>query len=121
MTDARFWWSRPLHRGASVVVAVIALTHVGATAVYYDGWSPAAVWFSGTGLGLLLLSVINWAHVGLEPCNLPTAPVVRAANWVFAAFGVAALVAVPKPLASVLVLALLLQAVAARATLRGPA
>ncbi|MGI8617725.1 MAG: hypothetical protein ACR2L6_01380 [Gemmatimonadaceae bacterium] len=120
MTDARFRWSRPLHRGASVVVAVIALVHIATTAVFYDGWSPAAVWFSGTGLGLLLLAVINWAHVGVEPCILPTAPVVRAANWVFTVFGVAALMAVPEPQAGVLVLALLLQAVAARTTLRGP-
>jgi hypothetical protein len=67
---------------------------------------------------LLLLAVVNWAHVGVEPCDMPTAPVVRWANFAFAMFGVAALVAVPVPQAFVIALALVGQSLAGLRTLR---
>lgn len=59
---------------------MVALAHSGLTAMIYDSWRPAAVWFLGTGLGLLLLAVMNWAQVGLGPCEQPTAPVVPLAG-----------------------------------------
>jgi hypothetical protein len=62
--------------------------------------------------------LMNWAHVGLEPCSLPTAVAVKWANWVYAAFGVAALIAVPQPHAFVLVAALTAQALASQHTLQ---
>jgi hypothetical protein len=64
---------------------------------------------------------MNWSHVGIEPCRLPTAPVVRWANFIFVVYGVGAVVAVPEPQAYLILAALALQAIAGSVTLRGPA
>ena len=90
------------------------------TACLYEQWHSDAVWFFGTGLSLIFVSAMNWAHIGLAPCNLPTAPVVRYANTVYALFGLGSAVAVPEPQTFVLVGALMVQAVASRVTLIGP-
>jgi hypothetical protein len=112
-------WRR-VHRTASYLVALISLVHIGVTFVMYDEWSPDAVWFVGTGVGLLCMAVVNIAHVGLEPCLQPTAPVVRRLNWLLVGLGVAAVVAVPQPQAYAILLGLIAQAAAGHATLAGP-
>lgn len=114
----RHW--RRIHLVSSGVAGGVALIHSALTPVLYGSWSPNAVWFLGTGLGLLLLAVSNWSHVGCEPCHQPTAPVVRWANFVFLALGLGALIAVPQPQAFLLVVALAGQAIAGCFTLRGP-
>ncbi|HXV85451.1 MAG TPA: hypothetical protein VD793_02075 [Gemmatimonadales bacterium] len=119
LTDPAFARWRRVHRSASFVLAGLGALHSALTPVLYRAWSPGAVWFLGTGLGLLLLSVMNLAHVGLVPCTLPTAPAVRAANWVFLLFGIGALIAVPQPQAVVIVVALVAQAVGGHHTLPG--
>lgn len=119
LTPAYLFWRR-FHLIASGLLAVIALTHSALTFVFYSGWTPDSVWFLGTGLGLLLLAALNWTHIGIEPCHLPTARLVRLANWVFVLFGVGAVMAVPQPQAFAVLAALLGQAVAARWTLPGP-
>jgi hypothetical protein len=83
----------------------------------YDEWSPDAVWFLGTGIALLTIAVVNWAHLGEEPCTLPTAKVVRWLNLVYLLFGIGAVVAVPEPQAYVILAGLVLQAVAGTRTL----
>ena len=103
------------------MVALVALVHCAMTFMIYQDWNPDAVWFVGTGTGLLAIAVMNIAHVGLEPCRQPTAPAVRWLNWLFVALGLAALYAVPEPQALVIVLGLLGQAIAGLATLQGPA
>lgn len=113
-------WRRA-HRVASGVLIGMGLMHCAVTPIAYSTWSPDAAWFLGTGLGLVLLGVFNWGHVGLEPCRMVTAPLVRVANWVYTLFGVGALVAVPEPQAAVIVAALLVQAIASRQTLPGGA
>jgi len=113
-------WRR-IHRGASATVALLAAVHMLLTLRLYQEWAADALWFLTAGLGLFLLAVVNWAHVGLEPCPQPTAPVVRWANYVYVLLGAAALAAVPEPQAVVLVVSLVAQAVAGRATLRGSA
>jgi hypothetical protein len=119
LADPAFRVWRRVHRSASLALALVASAHAALTAVFYEQWSANAVWFLGTGLGLLLLAVMNLAHVGLEPCRMPTAPALRAANWVFAVFGIGAFVAVPQPQAAVIVVALIAQAVSAHRTLPG--
>jgi hypothetical protein len=114
-----FW--RHVHRFASGLLVVIALTHSGLTFVLYSGWSPDPVWFLGTGLGLLLLAGMNWVHIGVVPCRLPTVRLVRLANWVFVLFGFGAVIAVPEPQAFTVQAALVGQAVAAGWTLPGSA
>ena len=109
---------RVVHRTASAILGGFAVVHSGLTVLLYDAWSPDAVWFLGTGLGLLLLAAANWSHVGLEPCDLPTAPVIRWANYVFAGFGIGAVIAVPEPQAFVILSTLVVQAVAGTATLQ---
>lgn len=111
---------RHIHRISSGLVALVAGIHCAVTFVIYDEWSPDAVWFFGTGVGLLSIAIINIAHVGLEPCRQLTAPVVRWLNWLFVALGIGALVAVPEPQALVIVAGLVGQAVASLVTLPGP-
>ncbi|CAN5166896.1 hypothetical protein BH24GEM2_BH24GEM2_07740 [soil metagenome] len=112
---------RGVHLGSSGLVALLALAHATFSFFAYASWSADAAWFLGTGLGLLLLSTLNLSHIGVEPCQQPTTRLVRIANWVFVAFGVAAVVAVPMPQAFAVLAGLLGQAVAASRTLPGPA
>ncbi len=113
----RAW--RRIHRTSSFVVGFVSLVHIGVTFIMYDEWSPDAVWFLGTGVGLFCMAVMNVAHVGLEPCALPTAPAVRWLNWMLVALGLAAIVAVPEPQALLILLGLVGQAIASSVTLRG--
>ena len=113
-------WRR-VHLTASWALALVALAHSALTALLYPSWTPDAVWFLGTGLGLLLLAATNLSHIGIEPCAQPTARLVRPANWGFLLFGLGAVVAVPEPQAILVVLALLGQAVASHWTLPGTA
>ena len=107
-----------MHRGATAILILVALAHCAVTPMMYSRWSANAVWFLGTGLGLLLLGAINWAHVGVEPCRMPTAPVVRWANVVFLLFSFAVVAAVNQPQAFVVVAGLTGQVVASWTTLR---
>ena len=119
LTPAYVFWRR-FHLFASGLLAVIALIHSALTFVLYRGWSPDSVWFLGTGLGLLLLAALNWTHIGVEPCRMPTARLVHVANWLFVLFGIGAVIAVPEVQAFAVQTALIGQAVAARWTLPGP-
>ena len=111
---------RKVHLAASWTVVLLAVLHASLTPLIYDEWSPDAVWFLGTGIGLLIAAAFNLAHIGLEPCTQPTAKLVRWTNYLFVAFGMAATLAVPEPQSFVVLLALLVQAVACRHTLAGP-
>ena len=121
MTDSLYARLRIVHLLASGLLALIALTHAGLTWRFYQTWSTDAVWFLGTGLGLLLLALLNLSHIGVEACRQPTTRLVRAANWAFALFGLAAILAVPELQAYAVALALGTQAVVCRWTLPGPA
>lgn len=113
-----FTTARPIHRAATAVVGGMGIVHSALTAVFYTGWTPNALWFLGAGLGLVLLAVMNWAHVGLEPCRLPTAVAVKWANVVYGMFAVAAAFAIPEPHALLLVAALVVQAIVGFWTLK---
>ena len=112
---------RGLHLGASSLLALLALVHVGLAWPIYRSWTPEAVWFAGTGLGLFVLAGINLAYIGVAPCRQPTTKAIRIANYLMAAFGVAAVIAIPEAQAGVVLAALLGQAVAGPRTLPGPA
>jgi len=113
-------WRR-IQLAASGLVTLIAVAHLGLTLPLYRHWTADAVWFFGAGLGVLLVGILNLIHIGVEPCDRPTAKFVKITNWGYAAFGLATLAAVPEPQAYVLVAALLVQTVAAHRTLPGPA
>jgi hypothetical protein len=115
---ARVRGMRRVHLAATYSLAVSAVVHAGLTFHLYAQWTPDAVWFLGTALGLLLLAGINRGHIGLSPCNMPTAPIVRGANVLFAVLGVGAVVAIPEPQAYAVLACLVVQAVAAHFTLR---
>ncbi len=115
----RYAMARRIHLAASGLVAVIAFVHVGLAIPIYGEWSPDAVWFVGTGIGLLLIAGMNLTHIGVEPCHQPTARFVRAANWVYALFALTTLLAVPEPQAMVLAFLLIVQAIVASETLPG--
>lgn len=76
----RTW--RSAHLAAAGLLGLLAVVHSALTFALYPTWSPDAVWFLGTGIGLLLLAVLNWAHIGVEPCLQSTTRLVRIANWV---------------------------------------
>jgi uncharacterized membrane protein YuzA (DUF378 family) len=111
-------WRR-LHLGASGTIGLLGVVHMLLTTVSYSSWSADSLWFFATGLSLVLLGGMNWAHIGYGPCQQPTARAVRYANVVYALFGIAAVVAVPEPQAFILAACFLVQAVAGRATLLG--
>lgn len=115
----RVW--RGVHIVASGALSLLAVIHSGLTPVFYSRWSAGALWFLGTGLGLLLLGLLNLVHIGREPCRQPTARFVRLANWAFVLFGVGAVVTLPEPQAFVVTAALIVQAVTSHRTLPGPA
>jgi hypothetical protein len=119
LTRAYFFWRR-VHLGASGLLALLALAHSVLTFVFYSDWSADAVWFLGTGLGLLLLAVLNLTHIGVEPCRQVSARVVRLSNPIFAILGVGAVIAVQEPQAYVVLVGLVGQALAAQWTLPGP-
>jgi hypothetical protein len=110
-------WRR-IHRAASLVLAALAIMHSLLTSMLYDSWSPDALWFLGTGLGLALLAAMNLAQLAVHARTLLTARVLFAANWAFVVFGLGALIAVPEPQAAVIVAALVIQAVSSHRTLR---
>lgn len=103
---------------SSATVSLVALAHCAVTPLMYSRLSPSAIWFLGTGLGLLLLGVLNWTHLGVEPCDVKTAPVVRWSNVVFLVFSFGAVAAVNEPQAWVVVAGLMGQAIAGWFTLR---
>jgi len=121
MTSRTFSRWRFVHLLSSGILCVVALIHSALTPVLYRGWSPDALWFLGTGLGLLLLGVSNVTHVGIEPCRQPTARLVRGANWVFLFFGIGAVLTVPEPQAYLVLAGLAGQALSGFRTLPGPA
>jgi hypothetical protein len=108
---------RIIHRASTAILALFAILHCSLTFFLYDGWSPEALWFLGTGMGLFLLAISNWSHVGLEPCRQPTAPVVKWANALFTLFAIAAVIAVPEPHAYLILASIVVQAVASTRTL----
>ncbi len=107
-----------VHLVCSWAITVIALVHIGVTATFHQ-WNAGAVWFSATGLGFLLLAVLNLAARS-DRAALRVRSVVRVANVVALAFSLAAVVAIPDPQAFVLVAALVGQAVAALKVLARP-
>jgi hypothetical protein len=113
-------WRR-VHVLASWLVIGVGAAHGIVTAFTFRAWSPEAVWFLGSALGVLLVGSLNLVHIGLGPCRMPTVRFVRAATLVFALFGAAALVAVPEPQAVVLVVGLGALVLAGRVTMPGPA
>ena len=111
-------WRR-IHRTASGTIGVLGIVHSALTLPIYRSWSAEAVWFLGTGVALISIAVINWAHIGEEPCALPTARAVRWLNWLYVGLAVVAVIAVTEPQAYVLGAALATQAIASHATLVG--
>ena len=111
--------ARRIHIATSGFIVAIALVHIGLAAPIYREWSPDAVWFVGTGIGLLVLAALNLAHIGVEPCHQPTARFVRAVNWLYAVFALVTLLAVPEPQAVALAFLMVVQSLVAPKTLPG--
>jgi hypothetical protein len=77
--------------------ALIALgtVHALGTRVFYDGLSPGAIWFAGTGLSLVFLGILNL--VATAAASSRAWLLCRIANLIGAAFGLLAVLAVPEP------------------------
>lgn len=120
MPDRAYAILRACHLAASALVALIAIVHMAVTWPSYGSWSSDSLWFLGTGLGLLLLAVLNLSHIGIEPCRERGTRLVRISNWAYAVFGLAAVTAVPEPQAYLALAALSVQAIVSHWTLPGP-
>jgi hypothetical protein len=112
MTFQSWRW---LHRlGSLVSVAGAVGAFVGRAAA---GLEPL-LWLVGAPLGVALRAARNWAQVGVEPCEQPTAKVVRTANTIYAVGAAIGWGATGSPWLGLLVAGALLQVVAGRVTLR---
>ena len=111
---------RLIHRTASILLALMALAHAGIAFIALGAWGPSTAWFLGTGLGLLFLAVMNFAHIGCGPCDMPTAPPVKWANWVALIFAIATAAVVPQPQVIVVTILLAMMTIAGHWTLLGP-
>lgn len=118
-TDSPAW--RRLHFLASALVALVGIVHVARTPFLYRHWTPEALWSVGTGLGLLGLGAVNIALLRAGPSWDEAARVIRWTNYAFALFSIAAVIVVPDAEEFAMVGALLVEAVASRWTLPGPA
>jgi hypothetical protein len=67
--DPSFATWRTAHRSASIVLALLAIAHCALSVMIYDTWSPGAVWFVGTGLGLLFPRARRLARSGRRRRN----------------------------------------------------
>ncbi len=112
-------WRR-VHLTASWLVTGVGVAHCVVAWLLHDAWTAEAVWFLGTGLGIVFVGTLNLAHIGLSPCRMPTVRFVHWVNVFYALFAIAALWAVPEPQTVVLVITLVAQVVAGRITLPGP-
>jgi hypothetical protein len=54
---------RTLDAIATVVVVLLGVGHTAFTPVFAPGWTPAAAWFSGSGLALIFLGLLNAARL----------------------------------------------------------
>lgn len=87
---AVFWLSAGL-------CVLLGLTHTGVTFIAYSSLSARAVWFAGTGLGMVLLAVVNitaWRTAYRDPFVRYST---IAANLAMSILGLFAVTAVPEP------------------------
>ena len=95
-----------MHQVSTIILLVLGTLHTALTGPLYRALAPEAVWFAGTGLGLVLLGALNWA-VRRNPAEVTARRVCVVADWVLVVFGVAAVIAVPEPQAFVVLVAAL--------------
>lgn len=101
------------HRITAYALTVLGIVHALGTLVFYDAFTPNAVWFAGTGLALVFLGMLNLAATSPRGWLL-----CRIANVAGAVFGLLAVLAVPEPQAY---LGLLLLAALVVTSFRPPA
>ena len=88
---------RVLFAASTALCALLGLVHLGFGFVTYRRLSPEAVWFAGTGIGLLLFPALNWATFAGPSPRLPVRRLVLALDALMVAFGVVIVRAVPAP------------------------
>ena len=79
------------------ICALLGLVHLGFTFVNYEALSPAAVWFAGTGLALLLLAALNWVALAGPPPRPGIRRLVVGLDLLMVAHAVLAVRAVAEP------------------------
>lgn len=87
---------RRRHALSTGLLPVLGTLHTGLTPVLYRALTPEAVWFAGTGLGLVPLGAVNRVARQAAP-RTPVRRLALTANRALAAFGVLAVIAVPEP------------------------
>jgi len=48
----------------SALISLLGVVHIAFTPVFYPGWGLDSLWFAGTGLGLVILGLMNALLVG---------------------------------------------------------
>ena len=77
--------------------ALLGVVHVSFTFANYEHLSPAAVWFAGTGMALLLLAALNWATLAGPPPRPGIRRLVVGLDLLMVAHAVLAVRAVAEP------------------------
>lgn len=78
------------------LLLVLGALHAALTPFLYRAPTPEAIWFVGTGVGLVLLGAVNQVARREAP-RTPVRRLALTANWAPAAFGVLVIIAVPRP------------------------
>jgi hypothetical protein len=84
---------RSLHTAVSSALVLIGVVHTVMTARYYEGLTPAAIWFAGAGLALVFLGLLNLVAARQKQRSLSLVCLV--ANLVGVAYGVAVVLTLP--------------------------
>ena len=79
------------------ICALLGVVHLGFTFANYEQLSPAAVWFAGTGMALLLLAALNWATFSGAPPRPGIRRLVVGLDLLMVAHSVLAVRAVAEP------------------------
>jgi hypothetical protein len=84
---------RSLHTAVSSALVLAGAGHIVMTARYYEGLTPAAVWFAGAGLALVFLGLLNLVAACQRQRSLGL--VCLTANLIGVAYGVAVVLTLP--------------------------
>lgn len=92
-----------VHKVSAWTLIGLGILHASLTPLFYSGFNIDALWFAGTGLGILFLGLFNLAtlraHLSRNLCLI--------ANVIGSAYGILIVIILPEPQAFLALLAFL--------------
>jgi hypothetical protein len=96
---------RAIDTVSTLVLLVMGVGHTALTPAFAPGWTPAALWFAGSGLAIALLGLLNAARLRAAAAVKPLAAMSALANLVALAWIAWAIVVLAVPQAYVVAVA----------------